>query len=376
MIKYADLGLDKKLNEIVMAGSHDAGITGGGSNIQTQNLDIGGQAAVGVRIFDLRVAAAKVPGTHGPGKQAELRAFHADKKLMKDETKTRYMPDVGRTETITRTKLRGGSFGLGLTGMLQQAKSFVEVNPSEFLILKFDKCSNWELIAEVCEDTLEGRLYRGRGNLNTTSLRALAGYVVCLFTSSGLAAIPPRYKQPGGGILGIKNLYGGGGSYNANYLGMQYFGKGGTSVAKPFGKIGQNEKKQGKLMSLGAASDPNVMGMMYWTTTGLSESIRKRNDGMWSSKNVGRLKSLWKGGLSEAINSRIANSVDPTSHSSGSILKTFMPNFVMIDFADDHKCRQIFGLNQVASTELTWAAQALEIDVQETRAHYARLTRK
>ena len=30
MIRYSDLGTHRKLNEIVMAGSHDAGITGGG----------------------------------------------------------------------------------------------------------------------------------------------------------------------------------------------------------------------------------------------------------------------------------------------------------------------------------------------------------
>ena len=44
MIRYYDLGKDKKLNEIVIAGSHDAGISEGGSNIQTQSLDIEGQA--------------------------------------------------------------------------------------------------------------------------------------------------------------------------------------------------------------------------------------------------------------------------------------------------------------------------------------------
>ena len=154
MIKYYELGGDKKLNEIVIAGSHDAGITEGGSNVQTQSLDIAGQAAAGVRLFDLRIAASAGSVQHGLGKEAQLRAFHADSKLMKNETKTRYMPDVGRTETITRTKLRGGAFGAGLNDMLEQARSFVRTYPTEFLIFKFDKCTNWALIAETCASAL------------------------------------------------------------------------------------------------------------------------------------------------------------------------------------------------------------------------------
>ena len=111
MVNYYELGPDKQLNEIVVAGSHDAGITGGDGNVRTQALDIAGQAAAGVRVFDLRIAAATVNGKYGAHTGAELRAFHADGKLMKNETKTRHLEDVGRSVSITRTKLRGGAFG-------------------------------------------------------------------------------------------------------------------------------------------------------------------------------------------------------------------------------------------------------------------------
>ena len=57
----------------------------------------------------------------------------------------------------------------------------------------------------------------------------------------------------------------------------------------------QNIKKQGKLMEgakflaeLGRSS-----AMMYWTTTGVFESIKKRNDKMWDTPNVAKLKQLW-----------------------------------------------------------------------------------
>jgi len=375
MIKYYHLGADKQLNEIVMVGSHDAGILGDdiSSNVKTQNLDIRQQAVAGVRVFDLRIAAQTLPDIGG-GKDAVLRAFHADGMLKKDETKSRYVVDVGRQHNITRTKLRGGAFGLGLSGMLADARAFVRAHPDEFLILKFDKCTNWGLIAETCLDVLADCIYRGTGNLNTKTLRDLRGRVIVLFTADGVTAVRRHYPVSSG-ILGIRNLYAkdGGKTYFPNYDGMQYFGKGGTSVAKPFGKVGQNKHKQAKLMRQGSEGNPEVMGMMYWTSTGLLESIEHRNDSMWSGSNVSSLKRMWKKGLSESIESRLANHVDPTAHAFGNVLKAFMPNIVMIDFADPSKCRTIYELNHVAATALTDAAVALDREITTLQDNYAQL---
>lgn len=87
------------MNEIVFAGSHDAGITRGDDNVQTQNLDIAGQASAAVRFFDLRIAA-RHDGKAGGQKQVALRAFHADSELMNNATKTRFVPEVGRVEML------------------------------------------------------------------------------------------------------------------------------------------------------------------------------------------------------------------------------------------------------------------------------------
>ena len=122
VIEYYDLGPDKKLNEIVMAGSHDAGITGGGSNVQTQDRDIYEQAKAGVRIFDLRIALATTGGTHDGAKLAELKAFHADKKLVSNKTTTRHVGSLGTTQQVERSKLRGGAFGMNLSNMLSQQR--------------------------------------------------------------------------------------------------------------------------------------------------------------------------------------------------------------------------------------------------------------
>jgi hypothetical protein len=107
----------------------------------------------------------------------------------------------------------------------------------------------------------------------------------------------------------------------------------------------ENIKEQTKLMKGGAAVDPNVMGMMYWTTTGLTHSIKTRNKFMWSEDNAERLV--------EFLNGRVPSSIDTKRASSGAVLKKFMPNFVMIDFASVDKCGVIYGMNAVPSTSLT-----------------------
>ena len=88
-------GTGAVLNTIVMAGTHDAGITDGKGYARTQTHDIGEQAKRGVRVFDLRIAAATSGGKEQGVKKAELRSYHADGLAKKNETKTRYLADIG-----------------------------------------------------------------------------------------------------------------------------------------------------------------------------------------------------------------------------------------------------------------------------------------
>ena len=355
MINSFKLGPNKQLNEIVVAGSHDAGITAGGGNVRTQARDIAGQAKAGVRVFDLRIAAATVASTPGGQKVAELKAFHADGKLMKNEAKPRSFAGTHAPVDMTRTKLRGGAFGAGLAEMLDGAKRFVESaeGGNEFLILKFDKCLNWPLIAEACITVLGKSIYKGGGNLNTTQLKDLKGKVIVVFSGEGVKALHSM-AGPSDGILSFKNLYdkSGGAAYSKSFAGLQYYGKGGTSVMKPFGKLDQNEKKQRKLMDGAKLIGPDVMGMMYWTTTGMFESIKKRNDKMWDSPNVVRLKKLWAQGLEEFVETRNPLYVPSGSAATVSARKRYMPNIIMIDFADDAKCQQIHDLNTLSDSDL------------------------
>lgn len=347
MTTYSELcGKDAVLNTIVMAGSHDAGITQGGGNAKTQKLDIYQQADAGVRLFDLRIAVAKTNQTHGGVKVAEMRAYHADGIAKKQETKTRFVSEIGRTVVVDRSKIRAGTFGETLEDMLTQAAQFVLNNSTEFLILKFDKCLNWPVVAEACIALLGTTIYTGGGNLNLKTLDELAGHVIVVFTSEGLTAIAPAYGAAQG-IYGIVNCYGGA-AYRAGYQGLQYFGKGGTSLMgiRP---VTENRRKQRGLMLDGIQADRQVMGMMYWTSTGLIGNIKTRNKRMWSRTNQLGLQKTWQNGLGESIKARLHKVVPDTG---GAVLKTFMPNIVMIDFADAAKCDAIMSLNHVAGHQL------------------------
>jgi hypothetical protein len=235
--------------------------------------------------------------------------------------------------------------------MLEQARDFVqsELGRNEFLILKFDKCTNWAHIASAVWTTLGTSLYTGGGNLNTKTLEDLRGKVVVLFSAKGLAELPPQT----GGILGFKNLSSEGARYDPAYEGLQYYGKGGTSPFNPVDKLKQNVKKQTKLMQGAAAlGNPDVIGMMYWTTTGLIESIRKRDDGMWDAPNVAKMKTLWSNGLSDFVTARVSlPSTNPLADAQQR--RSYFPNIVMMDFADHSRCQQIRDLNDVTVQHLS-----------------------
>ena len=75
-VTYYDEYSDKRLCEVVLLGSHDAGIDKGNSNTRTQTEGIGAQALKGARFFDLRIAAfSNSSGT------VSMRAYHDDTKI-------------------------------------------------------------------------------------------------------------------------------------------------------------------------------------------------------------------------------------------------------------------------------------------------------
>ena len=359
-LKYRErLGGSKRLTEIVFAGSHDASITSGSSYAQTQDLDIKGQAKAGVRLFDLRILARKFSGGG-----ASLVGYHGS---AKGKGTGQYQSQVsGKSHDIKTNKSISGEFGLKLSDMLRQAREFVTKH-DEFLIFKFDKCTNYQLIAEYCVNILGDDIFKPIGiEFGKLTLDDLKGKVVCVFNESALPEMRPLASADG--ILAFRSLRGEKGSakaYDAAFEGLQYYGKGGTSPFKFYQtnnmKMKDNESKQKKMLLAMARQEDHwaadVLGMMYWTSTGSVSSIRERNEGtMWSKTGVHRMGELWRQGLEASIETQLKRDQIKILEYGGVMrMKAYFPNIIMIDFADPDKCRSIFDLNTAVDQRLAEA---------------------
>ena len=157
--------------------------------MRTQSHNLFEQAGHGIRFFDMRIAASTV--VVDGERFAEMRTFHSGITTEKKKTATVLGLQNAADLQVKRSKLRGGDWGEGLTGLLHQAGRFVSdpASNSEFLILKFDKSTNWVPIARQCEEELGNLLYSQSGNLNTTPIGNLAGRVIVLFPTGGIAAM-------------------------------------------------------------------------------------------------------------------------------------------------------------------------------------------
>lgn len=327
----------KRLNEIVIAGSHDAGIYDDvGGNVRTQDLNIAEQAEAGVRFFDLRIATRKL----GPDK-FEPSAFHLDPKL------------VINRGTHQHVDILGG-WGGKLEQMLKDAKDFVKSNKTEFLILKFSKSYGMKGIADACIQILDNHHFSSADsrNLNLAKVSELRGKVITLFSAVDLKEIERAgISLQGGGFFAFHELYdkatGSSKPYKPEAEGLQYFGKfSGTD------NINKNNKKQKSTLMAGAlGADQNALGMMYWTTTGMFGNIRKRNDKMWSDARVAELVDTWSTVLSDAILNRMGRNLN-NAQNFGGLFAAFMPNIVMIDFASPSKCDAIRRLNEVSDAAI------------------------
>ena len=190
---------NKQLNQIVIPGSHDAGIYGlDKENVKTQELDIGGQAMAGVRFFDMRIATAK----SGWGNSAtyEQKSYHLDGSLVNNSSHSvrKHLPggnkDVKSHQNISHA---GGWGGDTLGQMLTQAKGFVDTHPTEFLIMKFSKCFNLQNVLDKCLEVLKGSQFQTDWtcNLNTQPVSTLAGHVITLFDEKALASLKLDYSS-------------------------------------------------------------------------------------------------------------------------------------------------------------------------------------
>jgi hypothetical protein len=352
---------NKRLNEVIIPGSHDAGIYfAGKQNVRTQKLDIYDQAMAGVRWFDLRIATEKTGS--GTGARYEQRAYHLEGTFVKDTSHfiRKRLPGGERDVASHQRVSHLGGWGGSLDRMLDDAKRFVQGHPNEFLILKFSKSYNLINVLDSCRNVLGAFQYKPgvEVNLNMMTVSALKGKVITIFSESDLRKLHLQggIKGDYGGCYPYRELYDKKTEsckvYAKFYNGLQYFGKFSSTD-----KIAVNTRKQTRLLEVGAmGADRDAMGMMYWTTTGLFGSIRERNKEMWTSTNVQALQQTWGTGLETAIRAQLGHSLrsalDGGSFGRRGDWKAFMPNIVMMDFSSDRKCSIIQQLNNVAADEL------------------------
>lgn len=349
----------KRLNQVIIPGAHDAGIYENiTSTAQCQNLDIFEQAYAGVRWFDIRVAGVKLGFGKDKNAQYEMRAIHGVGKGYKHK----------ELETKEHKRLVLGGFGGRLEDMLKDARKFVETRPSEFLIFKISKSQNIDAVAETCIDVLGPYQFKATSpcNLNMKKVAEVGGRVITLFSSGDCAQIlnntngMSRYD----GIFSYRELYDSETKtvkgYNPVYNGIQYFGKYSNTH-----KAVKNTKKQGELlktMLLSPAVHRDAMGVMYWTLTSnfgnpfsLAQSIKKRDAKMWRGPHIASLIQTWKNGLEFSIEQQMGRDFYSNFHAPTNTFGTrndwtcFMPNVVMMDFADAQKCATVESLNYIAN---------------------------
>jgi hypothetical protein len=366
-IVYYNLGASRKVNETVFAGSHDAAITSGGGSTKTQSESIIEQARCGVRIFDIRISGQRTPD-HG----AKLSAFHGSNTPV---TKTKNVGGVQRP--IEVTKMVAGHWGLDLDVILDECVGFLRECPSEFLILKFDKSSNYEMILEACRIKLKTRLYTTTGNIADKSLADMAGKVVCGFMGEGYTKLWNANKRIGDGVAQIVNLYSEPTQHNPNINGLMYYGKGGTSVTqpKPFaapvkGKYLENIEKQSRILNDANANyGTDVLRMMYWTQTGFVRSIESRDKMGWTPGATDQMKQLWAAGAYDHLNGSV-----PLAHRMNNLatpFEVYLPNFILIDFANQMKGQTIYDLNTLPRSAIIALNQQMSAQVQQRHVQFA-----
>ncbi|BCH55317.1 hypothetical protein ACQZ61_06220 [Agrobacterium vitis] len=161
----AHVAADTPLKQIVMPGSHDAGMSqlshcnpfvGAEGPTKTQELSVGGQLASGSRYFDIRVDYD----------YSELVTYHRSGAL--------------------------GCNGQSLKSVLDEAKSFLKAHPTEFAILKFSHIRDYDghnpadtrkRINDLLNSYQDILYSNGAATINivNTTLAAVRGKIIAVF---------------------------------------------------------------------------------------------------------------------------------------------------------------------------------------------------
>jgi hypothetical protein len=173
----ADLDGDLELCQIVMPGSHDAGMwttTGSGiswnTHVITHDKDITGQLNAGCRFFDFRVFNYNATGKTKP---KDLYFGHYAEKIL-------FIG--GRGNSLA------GRFGAQVVPVFKAIKTWIENNDTEVVFLRFShiNSSNRSVVVQTVKDELGDVLLKtakthDTDNFAHNQLKEIKGHVVAIF---------------------------------------------------------------------------------------------------------------------------------------------------------------------------------------------------
>ena len=305
---------DKTLNQIIIPGSHDAGMSttqhcefASECNTKTQHNNIGQQLSDGARYFDVRPVLDWGGDTFYTGHFA----IHAGSAM--------------------------GCEGETLADVLTEVKTFVNSNPNEVVFLKFSHCYKLSHVADKTEEC---------GNSSTTN-----AYVAQVKSALG----PMMYKCADRKCLWTATL---GQIRNSGANVVALFGDGDVSdpskgvfnfnndVAIYDNYADSNNldtmmnDQLGKLMTPGNHYPNNLMYLLSWTLT--MDTHDAENSGSGATKSITEMAE-------EAITTLIPKIWGMTS--SGEITNSLLPNILYTDIVDQFSARLAILLNNYFYTD-------------------------
>ena len=213
-----NLSSDKWLRQIVLPGSHDAGVWGTTQTIVRasalvkaeytvcQHSDFAKQALAGSRFFDCRVFLREIPKDQRTGnKKYEQRLGHFAMERQK----------LGKL-SLSKQPTMGG-YGGALEAIVGQALEFVLAHTTEFIVLRFSHTYHpTECVAQIkrvvaSKPAYQGAVYVKTGNIATTRIGDLRGKVIMIFDEKFNHHITPtegihRFKKYSDGCAKIDGI--------------------------------------------------------------------------------------------------------------------------------------------------------------------------
>ena len=365
---FLDKLADRRLKEIIIPGSHDAGLAAeyaqqmtrlsSDAKTVTQSVGVGEQAQAGSRFFDVRVQ--KIDGA--------MTSFHTAPNLL---GKVPLVNKIKATKTDTRT---GGASGQGFDGILTELRQFVVSNPTEFVIVRLSHLKDsadlfTELWAWIANAANTAHVHRGTGNLAIAKVSDLAGKLVFVIEAKKFkhASVPPA-----GGAARIPG--------QADGFHKFYQSKGGAlpSVNDGLCVCGEfsNKKKLDDILEKqvknyaehdkhkNCRADEQHLYSLYWTATGgdiadnTSKQLTNENFKKVRAQVVKVRNENWEKAMSANPNMLMPNSAkskqdlfndENRARTKFAVQSASIPNIILYDFVNEGTSQAIVDLNDVVA---------------------------